>query len=63
MLDDNKMEIVNVLLSQIQNDKEITLHQVNIFLSYALEGVTDKKDLCDEERLTIKCIREQLKGL
>jgi len=39
------------------------LHDAYVFLEYALQGINSKKDLTDEEILTIKCIRTLIKGL
>ena len=63
MLNNEQMETINLFFEQIQKNKEITLHQVSVFLDYALQDVNNKSDLSDGELLTIKGIRSSIKGL
>ncbi len=41
----------------------IYLGDICSLLEKALEGITDKKDLCDSEKEDIKRIRKMIKGL
>ena len=56
-------EMVDSILAQIKEKETITLHQVLVLLRVALNGVNSKTDLSDEDILTIKAIRQELKGL
>lgn len=53
------------ILEQMKKSETVTLHQAGILLRYAIEeiGAKQKKDLCDSDLLTIKGIRETIKGL
>ena len=47
----------------IEKRDRVYLEDVQTLLEKALEGITDKKDLCDSEKETIKRIRKMIKGL
>ena len=47
----------------LEKRNRIYLQDICVLLSKALEGVEDKKDLCDSEKEDIKRIREMIKGL
>lgn len=53
------------ILEQIKKSGTVTIHHAGILLQYAIEesGAKQKKDLCDSDLLTIKGIRETIKGL
>lgn len=60
-------DTLNVVLDNCKENLNkndiIYLNDIRILLEKALEGVADKKDLCDAEKLDIKNIREMIKGL
>lgn len=62
MANEETREMVDSILAQIEKET-ITLHQVLVLLRVALNGVNSKTDLSDEDILTIKAIRQELKGL
>jgi hypothetical protein len=63
MANEETREMVDSILAQIKEKETITLHQVLVLLRVALNGVNSKTDLSDEDILTIKAIRQELKGL
>ena len=63
MANEETREMVDSILAQIKEKETITLHQVLVLLRVALNGVSSKTDLSDEDILTIKAIRQELKGL
>lgn len=63
MVNEETREMVDSILAQIKEKETITLHQVLVLLRVALNGVNSKTDLSDEDILTIKAIRQELKGL
>ena len=63
MANEETREMVDSILAQIKEKETITLHQVLVLLRIALDGVNSKADLSDEDILTIKTIRQELKGL
>lgn len=66
-----KCSIDNETLNAILDNCKGTLNardtlyigQVVCLLEKALEGIEDKKDLCDREIMEIKIIRNMIKGL
>lgn len=63
MTNEETREMVNFILAQIKREETVTLNQVLVMLRVALNGVNSKTNLSDEDILTIKAIRQELKGL
>lgn len=56
-------DILNISIETLENNNNISLNNVYVILSKALEGVKTKKDLSFSETETIKNIKELIKGL
>lgn len=60
-------ETLNVILDNckefLKYRNTIYLDDIRCLLEKALEGIEDKKDLCDLEKDDIKRIRKMIKGL
>ncbi len=57
-------DTVKIITSRIYKDPaSASVHDAGIILEYSLQGATTKKDLTDWEILTIKYIRNLIKGL
>ena len=63
-IDNETLKVVaqNCVKKKKKRDR-VYLEDVQTLLEKALEGITDKKDLCDSEKETIKRIRKMIKGL
>lgn len=58
-------DLILEILEQIKKIGTVSIHHASILLQYAIEesGAETKRDLCDGDQMTIKTIREIIKGL
>lgn len=58
-------DLILEILEQIKKSGTVSIHHAGILLQYAIEesGAETKKDLSDGDKMTIKGIRETIKGL
>lgn len=63
-IDNETLNVVIDNCKEFLNERNrIYLGDICSLLEKALEGIEDKKDLCDREILEIKIIRNMIKGL